>query len=276
MSSRIKSYLPAGIAGILFLALAAVFGKYDLSISTAIVNENSVFGRMLEALGLLVAPLLFSLSGAAVAVFFIKETCAPRRTLKIVLSCTAALAGIVYTLYTCASFSTWLLLIGAPVLLLLFAAAVFLFVKLPRSTLYRLMKIAAVSLFYLFAILILISVIKVFWGRIRFRQLTDLAQFTPWYLPQGVTGFVSFPSGHTANATALWILTMFAPLVKTRFKKALCFIVPSVWIVLMAFSRVLVGAHYASDVLFGAAISIAVFYAVRHFVSPRIRPLKEK
>lgn len=56
----------------------------------------------------------------------------------------------------------------------------------------------------------------------------------------------------------------------------MCYIVPGVWIVTMAASRVLVGAHYASDVLFGAAISIALFYLVRWLVLPRIRPLSAK
>ena len=137
-------------------------------------------------------------------------------------------------------------------------------------------RIAVVTLFYLVALLILVDALKLCWGRIRFRQLSDFSQFTPWYKPRGFTGYASFPSGHTANATALYALTLCAPLIKSRAGKAMCYIVPGVWIVTMAASRVLVGAHYASDVLFGAAISIALFYLVRRLVLPRIRPLSAK
>ena len=48
--------------------------------------------------------------------------------------------------------------------------------------------------------LILIQATKTLWGRIRYRELDfNNLNFTDWYLPQGTTGFDSFPSGHAAR-----------------------------------------------------------------------------
>lgn len=264
------------LALVLFAVLAVIFGIYDLRISQAIVNQESSFGRALEVLGVLVAPIFATLAGLTVMIFFIQEKNAPYRKWKMTFSCFVAAAGIGYTLYVFADFSLWQRIGYTIVTFFLYIAAAVLLFKAPRSLLYELMRIAVVTLFYLVALLILVGALKLCWGRIRFRQLSDFSQFTPWYKPRGFTGYASFPSGHTANATALYALTLFAPLIKSRAGKAMCYIVPGVWIVTMAASRVLVGAHYASDVLFGAAISIALFYLVRRLVLPRIRPLSAK
>ncbi len=56
----------------------------------------------------------------------------------------------------------------------------------------------------LFGYVIFIQGVKYFWGRVRFRELdAAFSQFTPWYLPQGITGSDSFPSGHAAMG---WML----------------------------------------------------------------------
>lgn len=264
------------LALVLFAILAVIFGIYDLRISQAVVNQESSFGRALEVLGVLVAPIFATLAGITVMVFFIQEKDAPHRKMKIALSCLAAVAGIGYTLYVFADFSFWQCIGYTVVTFLLYAAAAILLFKAPRPLLYELMRIAAVTLFYLVALLTLVSALKLCWGRIRFRQLSDFSQFTPWYKPRGFTGYVSFPSGHTANATALYAFTLFVPLIKSHVGKVMCYIVPGIWILTMASSRVLVGAHYASDVLFGAAISIALFYLIRRLVLPRIQPLSAK
>jgi membrane-associated phospholipid phosphatase len=111
----------------------------------------------------------------------------------------------------------------------------------------------------LFGYVIFIQVVKYFWGRVRFRELdAAFSQFTPWYLPQGLTGFDSFPSGHAAMGWILLaLLVLFAnkkPLVKYS---ALTIIF--MWGVTLALSRVVIGAHYSSDVLFGSFFIIISF-----------------
>lgn len=258
---------------LVFAALAVVFGMYDLQISLALVNQESPFGLTLETLGVLVAPMIATCASIVTITFFVKEKEAAKRKQKIVFSALAAAIGIGYTVYVFLDFAILECLLYLLATLLIYAAVALLVQKLSRETLYTFMRISVVALWYLVTILVAILVIKTFWGRIRYRQMEDISQFVPWFIPQGITGFNSFPSGHTSNATSVYLLTMFAPLTKNKFLKALCWIAPIVWIIVMAVSRVIVGAHYASDVLFGAGISIALFYLVKHIVLKKIRPL---
>ena len=94
--------------------------------------------------------------------------------------------------------------------------------------------------------------------------------FTPWYIINGSssklaaalgvdsTFFSSFPSGHTAAAGICYSI-MFLPafIEKLNNKKTrwLFILVPTLITGLVAFSRICVGAHYMSDVLFGGTFA---------------------
>ena len=110
-----------------------------------------------------------------------------------------------------------------------------------------------------FGYVICIQVVKTFWGRVRFRDLDALySHFTPWYLPQGITGFDSFPSGHAAMGWLLLpIFILFSR--KTNLTKYFVLTLIIIWAVVLSLSRVAIGAHYASDVLFGSFFMIATF-----------------
>ena len=74
--------------------------------------------------------------------------------------------------------------------------------------------------------------------------------------------FKSFPSGHSGTAA---IMMMFLPYASMFFKKlkgkeTLLFYIGFAWTLLMGFSRMLVGAHYLSDVCMGALIVTVVYY----------------
>ena len=108
----------------------------------------------------------------------------------------------------------------------------------------------------------LIESIKIFWGRTRFRDLLlmpNFDDFTPWYHPNGITGNKSFPSGHTASA-ALSFLALLLPCVSSHCKKHrdLCFWVPFIYTGVVAFTRLIMGAHFLSDVTVGGTISFTV------------------
>jgi membrane-associated phospholipid phosphatase len=107
--------------------------------------------------------------------------------------------------------------------------------------------------------LICIQLVKIFWGRVRFRDLDALhSNFTNWYLPNGITGHESFPSGHAAMA---WMLLPLIILLPKKNKIAIIFTVGviTVWGIAVPLSRLVIGAHYASDVLFGSFIVIISF-----------------
>ena len=69
----------------------------------------------------------------------------------------------------------------------------------------------------------------------------------------------SFPSGHTASA-AMFFPIMFLPLYIEKFNNkkgiALCIIFPIVATLIVALSRIVVGAHYMSDVLVGGTMTL--------------------
>jgi len=115
-----------------------------------------------------------------------------------------------------------------------------------------------------FGYVICIQVVKYLWGRVRFRELdAAFSQFTPWYCPQGITGFDSFPSGHAA--TGFMLLAIFILLEKKKlWLKNLALVVIVLWGILLASSRVVIGAHYASDVLFGSFFIIITFIYFRN------------
>lgn len=113
--------------------------------------------------------------------------------------------------------------------------------------------------------ILFVSLVKIFWGRIRFRDLTGYySDFTPWYLPQGITGSQSFPSGHAAMGFMLIVLFVFfadKPFYKRFIIKGLIIS----WALTVCTSRVIIGAHFTSDVLFGAfAMIIAYLFLINN------------
>lgn len=113
--------------------------------------------------------------------------------------------------------------------------------------------------FAFFSYLLFVHGLKGIWGRTRFRDLAEgFANFTPWYHPSGFTGGASFPSGHTAMG---WMLLPLFILVWRR-RRALKVLVLSAiiaWALLVAYARILAGAHYASDVLFSTGAALVCF-----------------
>lgn len=71
----------------------------------------------------------------------------------------------------------------------------------------------------------------------------------------------SFPSGHTASAFVLFAITYLLP-PRKRTLRLLLGIFLGVWGVAVGVARVVWGAHYPSDVLCGALISLVTEYAL--------------
>ena len=115
--------------------------------------------------------------------------------------------------------------------------------------------------------------LKPFFGRARYRMLNvmgDFSQYTRWYVVNGKRsvpeellalgvakdGYKSFPSGHTCAAAMSFTLIFLPDLLgldeQKRIKlKTIMIVVSFVFTALVALSRIVVGAHYLTDVLFG-------------------------
>lgn len=162
---------------------------------------------------------------------------------------------------------------------------------------------------------ILIMIIKEPVGRMRFRAInSEVGQrlinaglvkgYTPWYISNGqpdeaiINSFIdaypgasdafkSFPSGHTCAAGMSYALIMLPDVVDFKHKKAgkiACWVTPIAITMLVAISRIVVGAHYMSDVTFGGTFAFISFIIMReifickgsHFFAlfPRLAPKK--
>lgn len=97
---------------------------------------------------------------------------------------------------------------------LIFVGLAFGFIKLINKRHYKVLRqVAKVGVLLSVLLILVINIIKIFWGRERFRHMVaPYSSFTRWYLPQALTTnneFMSFPSGHSANSSVIYWITLF-------------------------------------------------------------------
>lgn len=151
---------------------------------------------------------------------------------------------------------------------------VFLYRKVDVEKNNKLFKFALVILFTCL-FYVLIEVIKGPVGRMRFRAMNlinDFSYFTPWYqvseakdallnvssISVPKDGFKSFPSGHTFAAGVSYVLICM-PCLYEKFNNKkwtiIWYLIPICFTGLVGLSRIVVGAHFLSDVLVGGTIA---------------------
>ncbi len=113
--------------------------------------------------------------------------------------------------------------------------------------------------------ILFVEPLKILWGRIRFRDLAEnYSNFSAWYIPKGITGNDSFPSGHAAMGFMLIALFVFFT-DKSFYKRIFLKGIILSWALTVCASRVVIGAHFTSDVLFGAfAIIISYLFLINN------------
>lgn len=144
------------------------------------------------------------------------------------------------------------------------------YIKIPDDKKDILRQIAIIGVIVMFVQISAIEGLKYLWGRVRFRDLVAANRFddfTPWYIINGINGNKSFPSGHTAGAAMSYLL-MFMPYLSDKYKKhsQMCFWIPCIYTSIVAYTRLVMGAHYLSDVTIGGAVSfIIVLIAIKMY-----------
>ncbi|HQF41780.1 MAG TPA: phosphatase PAP2 family protein [Ignavibacteriaceae bacterium] len=124
---------------------------------------------------------------------------------------------------------------------------------------------------FFYGYLVIIQPLKIFWGRIRFRDLAEnYSNFTAWYIPNGITGNQSFPSGHAAMGFILMALFIFI-MDKSFFKRIFFKAIIISYAIAVCISRIIVGAHYTSDVLFGAMIMIISYLLIKQNINKTLK-----
>ena len=230
-----------------WIILAIIFGVYDLNISIAVVDGASYWGNFGADYGELPG---YALIGIALATFIGGYI----RILKLhkIPSLLIIVVGMYFIIFD-GDFE-----IGFSLIIPIIIYTIITWNKDWKN--YRVLS-GMISILAIINPLLFVQITKILCGRVRYRDLNpEFTDFTPWFLPPGFSSDGrSFPSGHTAMG---W---MFLPLliaVKDREIKDPYRIVVTVlvigWGLFVGLSRIVVGAHYASDVLFSTGIAAIV------------------
>ena len=257
-------------------ALLVVGSLFDLPIAERVYQPNNIMARLLESVGIF-PPFVFVGATFAVLFYLIKED-DKKRTLKKVL-CVAAVV-LTYLVFGYMASETYLTVMWGRAIFTVIAAGI----MTPLTLLFfRNTKPADLKRYCIFLIfasivsvvasLLTINVVKFLWGRARYREMVAegdaaFSAFTPWYHPNGFTlhGHHSFPSGHTCAAATLLSLCALEevfPEAEKR-KQTIAFII-GLYIFSMAYSRLILGAHFLSDVSVGFLIGFVTYAVARYF-----------
>lgn len=90
--------------------------------------------------------------------------------------------------------------------------------------------------------------------------------------------FKSFPSGHGGASMLFAVLLSFLPLINQKLMKyqTPLFYVGFSWNLLTSFSRILVGAHFLSDVAMGSLLVLICYYIVNEIIVKKLFVVEEK
>ena len=234
---------------IVWVILALVFGFTDLEISKAVVDESSEWGIFGRDYGEVPG---YALLAIALATFL--GSFNDNLKLQKIPAYISVIVGVLFIIFgddETNLYTGWSLIIP-----------MIFYVIVTWNVDWKNFRTLAgiISLLAIINPLVFVLLFKFLWGRVRFRDLASgFVDYTPWFLPQGFTGDQSFPSGHTAMG---W---MFLPLliaVKDRKNtdpiKILVYILILGWGLFVGLSRIAIGAHYASDVLFSTMMAAVV------------------
>ncbi|MCD8116043.1 MAG: phosphatase PAP2 family protein [Oscillospiraceae bacterium] len=234
----------------------------DLPIALWIYNADSAFGRFFEIIGTLPMPVVGIFSCVAWLL-----TCDRRRKVGTALNWVFGVLFLAYFIfYAYRSFANALpegrisMLI---VMLLWLPASVILSVRLIKSGKRAgLRRAAVIGVAGCGTAVFGPMLLKEFMSRPRFNMLDDpVTEFTYWFARQPHTALSvnsSFPSGHAAQAAtsmAVLLIPLFAEKYNTRrfYLIAMCASIGFTLCVML--SRMVLGMHYATDVITGAALT---------------------
>ena len=255
---------------IIWAALAAYFAFTDLQISRSVVNQNSGWATFLENFGEIPGLLILYFCTHIYLTIYSSKFRLRKITFSIILFLASAfLSGYLVVVIYKGIFGSYAFLqenkiiFSLAILIINFLLNIFLRNQKIPDSLKEFSKTSV--LLGVYGYLFIVQPIKHLWGRVRFRDLDALySNFTPWFIPNGITGNQSFTSGHAAMG---WmILPLFLLVVKKNKSIKISFFILIVsWGLAVSLSRVVIGAHYASDVLFGSSIIIIVFIVIKKY-----------
>lgn len=260
--------------GIILLSCMIIGSFFDYQLSTAIYHPESLFGILFASYGQLPAMLCFASGGTLLIKMADKEKKGKMSLCYIfaVLLNLLAIAGITLDpmLYI-ENMSVVLSVMIAVVIVVVTDMLVYTLTKGVVKT--EIKKFIILVLGVMLVEMIFVNLVKIPWGRPRMRLIANRGDvvFQPWWvigselkdalMTLGVAGeeFKSFPSGHTANAACAMLLgTLPLVMPKLKGKETQLFLAGVCFTFIVAISRIVMGAHFLTDVTIGMSVTFIV------------------
>ena len=257
------------------LAFCLLVGSFfDYQISSALFNSSSLFGRFIEAAGELPFELTASIAGVMLVRAVRPDSRGSKWLAVLGILVNVGLAG--YEIIGSLRVGGKLIAVQLVLTFVLVIVANLIVYRLTRTTepdeltRWALMVLAV----WIAQAIILNVIVKPLWSRPRMRviEVTPGLEFQPWwvignpdkwaYIAAGVVkdGFKSFASGHTAHAAiGLMLAGLPAPaFMEKPSRRRVVFWAAAVIAALVAFGRIVIGAHFLTDVSCGFALVLAL------------------
>ncbi len=266
------------------VGLFVLFAFFDLNITHALYDPNNVFGRMGEILA--EEPFQLLAVFASLILFKYRDKTSKARNITF---------GILYMLlaiflagyaggrvvsysdnYGWSTVMRWSLAVPFGAFTFILPALIVHFCQIKNQR-----KAIVFSLFVLImfvASFLMMNILKFFWHRPRWRYIVTLeGDYDQYFVPVYILGcngslstnYASFPSGHTINAIGVISLSLLGAFLPKYDKAGLLLrILAYIWAVLCAFSRIIRGAHFATDVTAGFLLGFFLFDLMSSFFYP--------
>lgn len=272
---RLHLYIVLG-----FFVMTFVLGTFfDEQISQAIFSRDNAFGLFVSSVGTLPGYLLLSFIGGGFLSIALKKQYKIGYNVVFIVLCVACFGLNIFfagrEFFGANGFNNPSIKWVGYIIVVPFASGItylgyYLFNKTDRKGIWIILLISA---FFIFMALVPgVTLLKSIFHRPRYRSLTlyEVIDFHNWYQPcknykdlMSLTGltseeFKSFPSGHAGGSALTIMFALLVPyFVKGQEKIQLPLLYGSfVWVILVSFSRILVGAHFLSDVSMGAILTV--------------------
>ena len=273
---RLHIYIILG----LFLATLIVGSFLDLQINQALFSKNNGFGLFIAAFGTLPGYCMIAVLGGGFFSLGLKKPYKiPVKVIFFVLSAVCLGLAVYYSggeVFSINAFYNpkleWLgYVICFPFCLASEFLGYWLISKSKREHIWIILVVLAVAAFI--TLVPGVTLLKSIFHRPRFRSIiaTDYGvEFHNWWVRCGnykqymevfnlpKEEFKSFPSGHTGAAAVLIIVAPFLPMLDEKYQKLQLPLIYGAlaWTLLVAFTRMLVGAHFLSDISMGALLAV--------------------
>ncbi|MBI9011593.1 MAG: phosphatase PAP2 family protein [Clostridiales bacterium] len=272
MSIRKKILIASGVVAFMLTLLA--FGTIDYDVSMNLVNKESLFGEFFNRHGEFPVGLVMLIG---VGILF--ATRKKEKTVNNILGYIFAIPfmflfsffiGIMPFNYayehTEGSIPSGMFILAIVISVVIFTLSLIVIKKMGRERLMKYRKIALLFVLLGISSLVVVNVVKIIWARPRMRSISSIEEFKYWFEINGLSfdnELKSFPSGHTANG---FLMVALAYLLPTKVWRNRFMIFGIAWGSCVALSRVILGAHFLSDVIVGGFATIVVMFILEHIL----------